>query len=217
MSSSAVDMYTIDGSGIDAVPKPGTQVLPYNRVDYLTHANFHKHLMGKGLSSIYRGFATSFTRRLPSLNVQDDWTQFPDLFDFWLPPMTSAMNEGLAGPLIECINPDFANNLLKFYPYLHSLMKGMPRWWIPEAYELQKSLIHDVATWQAIARGRFRETDIDPLTGRDPWWGSAFMRERQGILQHVDHWDHNAIASSDFGIFWGLVQHRLHIAAVHMG
>ncbi|KAL8835181.1 MAG: hypothetical protein Q9170_003427 [Blastenia crenularia] len=217
MAPIAVDMYKVDSSGIDANPKPGSQVQPCNRVDYLTHANFHKHLLGKELSSIYRGFAASLARRLPSLIIQEEWTHFPDLVGFWLPPMTSAMNEALAGPIIECVNAEFTNNLLKYYPYLHSLMKGMPRWLIPEAYELQKSLVRDVATWQAIARGRFQEIDIDPLTGRDPWWGSAFMRERQGILRQVDHWDQDAIASSDFGIFWGLVNNPSRIVSLHVG
>ncbi|KAL9030671.1 MAG: hypothetical protein Q9196_001237 [Gyalolechia fulgens] len=217
MLPSAVDMYTVDDSGIDTNPKRGSQVLPHNRVDYLTHASFHKHLLGKELSSIYRGFATSLAGRLPSLDIQEEWSRYPDLVGFWLPPMTAAMNEALAGPLIECINPEFTNNLLKYYPFFHSMMKGVPRWLIPEAYKLRKSLIRDVATWQAIARGRFQETDIDPLTGRDPWWGSAFMRERQGILQQVDHWGQDAMASSDFGIFWGLVQTPSHTVAAHVG
>ena len=203
MAPEAVNVYDLDNSGIHVKPVPGSQIAPQNRIDHLTHANFHKHLLGEGLSKIYGGFLVSLTNRLPLLNITDEWKCFPDLVRFWLPLMTSAMNEALAGPMLECISPEFTDNLLNYYPYLHSLMKGVPSWLIPEASRLRQGLIRDVAAWHSIARARFRESDVDPATGRDPWWGSAFMRERQTILRRVDLWDANAIASSDFGIFWG--------------
>ncbi|KAL8860686.1 MAG: hypothetical protein Q9178_003039 [Gyalolechia marmorata] len=203
MSRTAVDMYTSDESGIHVKARPHTSVKTHNRIDHLTHANFHKHLLGEGLGRIYQDFADSLLRRLPSLDIGTQWTYHGDLLDYWLPPMTSAMNEALAGPILECVNPTFADDLLEYYPYLHSLLKGVPRWIIPKAYKLQKSLLRDVATWHAIARARFQESDIDKTTGRDPWWGSAFMRERQKILGRVDGWDAHSIAASDFGIFWG--------------
>lgn len=196
-------MYTKDDSGIYANPRAGTQIAPHNRIDHLTHANFHKHLLGEGLSGIYRGFAVSFMERLPSLELGSQWKYFPDLVEFWLPSMTSAMNEALAGPIIEAVDPDFTAKLLKYYPYLHGLMKGVPGWWMFEARRLRKDLINDVKIWHAIARAQFRDGDVDPITKRDPWWGSAFMRERQSILTKVDNWDADAVASSDFGIFWG--------------
>lgn len=207
MASKAVDAYTLDESGVTPNPKPGTQISAHNRVDYLTHANFHKHLLGEGLPKIYRNFSSSLARRLPLLDVQEEWRCLPDVMDFWLPTMTSAMNEAIAGPLLECVNPSFTQNLLKYYPYLQSLMKGTPRLLVPEAYQLQESLIGDVKIWHAIARARFQESEINPETGNDPWWGSAFIRERQQMLKRVDGWDYESIASSDFGVLWGYVNH----------
>ncbi len=203
MAPKALDAYTSDISGITPNPMPGSNIAPHNRIDYLTHSNFHKHLLGEGLSKIYRSFSTAFTRRLSLLEIQDDWRQFPDLMDFWLPTMTSAMNEAIAGPILDCVNPNFTQDLLRYYPYLQSLMKGVPRWCIPEAYRLQKSLIQDVKIWHAIARARFQESDINKETGNDQWWGSAFVRERQSILGNIDNWDYDSIASSDFGVLWG--------------
>ena len=113
------------------------------------------------------------------------------------------MNECLARPILECDNPDCAHDLLRYYPYLQSLMKGVPKWWIPEVYWLQCSLIRDVKEWQAIARARFHERDIDPQAGRDPWWGSAFMQERQAVISKVDRRGVDSMAGSDFGTFWG--------------
>lgn len=70
-------------------------------------------------------------------------------------------------------------------------------------YRLRDKLIQDVKQWHAIARVRFTETDINQDGDGDPWWGSACMRERQKILLNVDNWNHDAIASSDFGLLWG--------------
>ena len=117
--------------------------------------------------------------------------------------MTSAMNEALAGPIIECVNPNFTSDLLEYYPYMHNLFRRVPGWWMLKTRRLQKSMIRDVKIWHSIAKARFQESDVDPRTARDPWWGSAFMRERQRILTGVENWDADAIASSDFGIFWG--------------
>ncbi|KAL8773411.1 MAG: hypothetical protein Q9194_004341 [Teloschistes cf. exilis] len=203
MVPTAVDVYTFDKSGIHANPRPGISVKPHVRIDHLAYVNFHTNLLGKGLAKVYQGFAVSLLRRLPSFGIENQWPQHSDLLNFWMLLMTPAMNEAPAGPIIECVNPGFAKDPLQYYPYLHSLLKGWPKWLIPEAYRLQKSFIRDVATWHAIARARFHVSDIDKTTGYDPWWGSAFMRERQQILRHVNKWDAHSIAASDFGFFWG--------------
>lgn len=203
MAPKAYNMYTLDNSGVLPNPKPQSHVAPHNRIDYLTHASFHKHLLGEGLPIIYRSFAAALMRRLPSLDIQDEWRQFPDMLDFWMPPMTSAMNEAIAGPILECVNPNFTQDLLRYYPYLHTLMKGFPRWCFPKPYWLQEGLIRDVKRWHAIARACFQESHVDKETGCDPWWGSAFIRERQSILGKVDNWDYDSMASSDFGVLWG--------------
>lgn len=203
MEFKAYNMYTIDKSGILPQPKPGSNVAPHNRIDYLTHANFHKHLLGEGLSPFFQRFTTSFVSRLPSLDIQDEWTEHHDIMDFWMLPLTASMNEALAGPVLEQMNPTFTSDLLEYFPYIQDLMKGLPRCYIPDAYRLRRKLINDVKKWHARARAQFKETDLGQDRHADPWWGSAFMRERQNILQKVDFWDHDAMASSDFGIFWG--------------
>ena len=203
MTPEAINMYTSDASGIHSKPVETSLVAPRNRVDHLTHASFHKHLLGEGLLRSYQRFSIALLGRLPSLNVQDGWTEFPDIMDFWLEPLTASMTEALVGNVLECLNPNFNKSLLRYMQYTQDLMKGLPRWWIPEAYRLRKSLIGDVKKWHALARTRFKESDVDEDGAADPWWGSAFIRERQKILREVDNWGADAIASSDFGIIWG--------------
>ena len=203
MTPKAVDMYTSDTSGIHSNSREAGLVAPKNRVDHLTHANFHKHLLGEGLLRSYQRFSIALLGRLPSINVQDEWTEFPDIMDFWLQPLTASMTEALAGNVLECLDPNFNNTLLRYMEYTPDLMKGLPRWWIPEAYRLRQILIRDIKQWHALARARFKESDVDEDGSADPWWGSAFIRERQNFLREVDNWDADAIASSDFGILWG--------------
>jgi hypothetical protein len=41
--------------------------------------------------------------------------------------MTSSLNEAMAGPILEYVNPNFTRDFLKFMPIVHSLMKGLSR------------------------------------------------------------------------------------------
>ena len=76
-------------------------------------------------------------------------------------PLTASINEALAGTILECLTPNFTMDMLKYFPCIQSMMKGLPRWYILEAYRLRESLIRDINQWYAKARARFRETDID--------------------------------------------------------
>lgn len=108
------------------------------------------------------------------------------MMDFWMSLMTSSLNEAMAGPILECVNPNFTRDFLEFMPCVHSLLKGFPRWCTPRASSLRDSLLRDVKQWQAIARLRFKESDVEE-DGYDPWWSSASMRERQNFLGAVNH------------------------------
>lgn len=81
----------------------------------------------------------------------EEWKDAPDIMDFWMPPLTASLNEALAGPLLECMNPQFTQDFIEFFPYVHSLMKGVPGWCIPRAIKLRDSLTRDVKRWQAIS------------------------------------------------------------------
>ena len=203
MNPEAVNMYDSDTSGIHSKPVGASRTAPWNRIDHLTHASFHKHLNGEGLLKTYQRFSGALLSRLPALRVQDGWTEFPDIMDFWLEPLTASMTEALVGNVLECLDPNFNNRLLQYMQYTQHLMKGLPRWWIPEAYRLRDVLVRDVKQWHALARARFKESYVDADGAADPWWGTAFIRERQKFLGKVENWDADTIASSDLGVLWG--------------
>lgn len=110
ISDKAIDMYTRDDSGILPKAEPDSTVAPHNRIDYLTHKGFHKLFAGEGLPGFYKRWSASFMLRLASIGLSNAWTDTADIVDFWMPPLTPALNEALAGPILERRNQDFTRD-----------------------------------------------------------------------------------------------------------
>lgn len=195
-------MYNKDNSGIELKPIEGSNVANHNRLDYHTHANFVKMLSGDGLNVLFKRWHASFSRRLTGVKLGHEWTAGGDITDFFMTPLTAALNEAMAGRVLENVNPHFTKEFIEFLPFVHGLMKGLPKWCLPRAFVLRDTLQRDFKNWHAIARGNFQPSDIEEDES-DRWWGVGAMRERQAILGQIDDWDHDSIASSDFGLLWG--------------
>jgi hypothetical protein len=58
-----------------------------------------------------------------------------------------------------------------------------------------------VKKWQKHARESYTDAALD-TAGDDPFWGTKFFRERQGMFLEMDGFDHDAVASEDFGAIW---------------
>lgn len=203
MPTRALEVYHQDNSGPLSTPESDSNVAPHNRIDYITHSIFHRFFNGERLSSLSRRWVTGFVRRLEFLQIGEEWKYMPNIMDFWMPSLTASLNEALAGPVLEQVNPNFIQDLLEYMPYVHDLSNGFPRLLCRRGYALRESLLQDVKQWHQIARSGFRETDVHGDGDADPWWGSEIVRERQKMLRKVEHWDNDSIASSDFGLVWG--------------
>ena len=202
MAKTATAAYDKDDSGIQAKPTTGSSVTPNNRIDFHTHANFVKMLSGDGLNTLFQRWYASFTRRLTSMDIGNEWFEGRDFEKTWMLPLTAALNEAMAGEVLEHVSPTFTEEFIEFLPYVHKLFKGYPEWCIPRGITLRNRLNEACKTWHSIARACFKSSDVD-ASGADRWWGVPTMRERQSIFGAVDGWDHDAKASSDFGLLWG--------------
>lgn len=203
MSANSISMYKKDNSGVNLKPEPDSDVAPHNRVGYLTSNGIHQLLIGDKSACFYQRWSSSLNGRIRCLGIENEWVELPNMVDYWMQPSVASMNEALTGPLLECINPHFTRDFIDFFPYAHGLMKGLPKWCMPQAYKMRDSLIQNVKQWHAVARARYRESDVCEAEDRDPWWGCQVIRERQTYLGQIDNWDHDSIASSDFGLLWG--------------
>lgn len=54
MAKKAVNIYSVDNSGILPTPTKDSSVAPLNKIDLLTHTGFHKLLTREGLSNLYK-------------------------------------------------------------------------------------------------------------------------------------------------------------------
>ncbi len=198
-------MYESDDSGLGAEPISSSHVAPNNRIDYRTHAGLIKFTNGKGLESFYERWATGYRARLRSLNMGDEWVEMPDFMAFFSDHFGSALIESICGPALLRLNPHFAQDFSRYDLAMPGLLKGLPRWMIPQAYHARDKLLSSIKQWHDFARSNFEVSLIDQNGDTDPYWGSAFIRERQGpngIFMTVDKFNRDARAASDLGFIW---------------
>ncbi|KAI9648309.1 hypothetical protein NHQ30_002942 [Ciborinia camelliae] len=206
MPPKALEMYAKDDSGIAAQPPPGSSVAPHNRVDCRTHVGLLGFIKGDGLANSCEGLVTGFYQRLAELPVnEDEWLELPDFMAFYDEHFGSALVESICGPSLTRLSPDFAKDFSKYDMESPGLLKGFPRWLIPDAYEARDKLLASVKQWHTFARAYFKEESVSPDGDADPYWGSLFMRERQGvggIFSNTDNFNDDARAASDLGLIW---------------
>lgn len=205
MPPEALNMYESDDSGLGAQPVPGSQVAPHNRIDYRTHAGLLKFTNGTGFEGFYERWVTGYKKRLRCLDIGDEWVGMPDFMGFFGDNFTPALIESICGPTLLRLNPNFARDFSQYDLAMPGLLKGLPRWMIPRTYRTRDKLLSSIRQWHSFAREQFDKSLIDQDGDTDPYWGSAFIRERQGpdgIFTTVGNFNHDARAASDLGFIW---------------
>lgn len=202
MPKKAVNIYSLDDSGSYHQPHPESNVKPENRVDYRTNQSLLRFLSGPGLSPFFERFRKNLTKRLYGLEIGDSWIEMPDFLEFFQLEITPVVIEAMCGPILFSQNPDFARDFWEYNLWLPALSKGLPRFLIPEAYEIRDKILNNIKQWHAYARKHFDRTKIDADGDADPFWGCEFIRARQQMFLSMDDFDYDALASSDFGAIW---------------
>ncbi|TGO52383.1 hypothetical protein BCON_0142g00090 [Botryotinia convoluta] len=205
MPRKALDMYAKDDSGLVAQPPTNSSVAPNNRVDYRTHVGMLRFTKGAGLSNFCDRLVTGLCQRLAAFSVDEEWIELPDFMAFFDQNFGSALVESICGPSLTRLSPEFAKNFSRYDMEIPGLMKGLPRWLIPDAYEARDKLLASIKQWHAFARDHFKEASISPDGDADPYWGSLFIRERQaegGIFATTDNFGEDARAACDLGFIW---------------
>lgn len=206
MPKRALAVYRADDSGSHRRPNPESNVAPHNRVDFLTHQILFKAFGGSGLNKCFDRCAEILRRNLEALNLpEDEWTEMPDLWAFFQSQMGTAVLEGLYGPTLSRLSPDFLQNLWAFDRATPNLAKLLPKFLIPEAYKVRSRLLDSIRRWHDYARQHFDESAIGPDGDADPYWGSQMVRSRQKVLLEVDGQDYDAIVAADLGLIWAYV------------
>ncbi|KAL1639426.1 Multidrug resistance protein [Diplodia intermedia] len=209
MGKQAASRYRLDDSGANAIPRPESRVLPHNRIDYHTHRELQRFLLGSGLTPLFDRFQRAFSARLARLdpgNGADDtggWVEKPDFFEFMALELTPATITAMCGPALLRLSPDFPRLFWEYNEWVPSFVKGLPRFLIPRAYAVRERLLTSIKAWHCYATQESDKLETKPTGEEDPFWGAKYFRDRQKTLLAVDDYDEDALASEDLGSIWG--------------
>ena len=203
MASKSVKAYLADTSGSHSKPIPGSSVDSRGRVSYHTHENLVRGLLGKGLASKTDRFEQVITESLSSLEIDEEWVEFPDLLGLFQNVVGSAVLKSIFGDHLLSQNPTFLDDLWEYDgTAVMNLARRLPSFITPRAYKLRASLLSSITRWYKFVESKAEDSDIDANDEIDPFWGSAMMRERQDMLLKIKDQDRNSVASTDLGFIW---------------
>lgn len=201
MSSRALKLYDHDDSGYRVKPRPGTDVDPHNRIDYLTFGPVTRFLSGSGMWAFWDRYELELVDQLDSLAVGSEWTEMPDLTSLFEVQVSTANTNALCGKSMLQLTPKFLSEVWKLDRKLDLLFRGTPRIFAPGVYARRDWLLDAVKKWQDHARENFDESQLDE-NGDDPFWGSKIFRDRNATFCEMDGMSFEDMASEDFGVIW---------------
>ncbi|KAI0000712.1 hypothetical protein F4779DRAFT_622473 [Xylariaceae sp. FL0662B] len=206
LSEQALTIYRADRSGPHCRPYPGSNVNPENRIDYRTHHEFLRALMGPGLSPTLQRYMSAFTAHIDRLHLPDNignsWISMSDFQIFFHKTMGASLIEALLGPSLLRLNPTFVEDLIEFDRSVPWLARGVPSLVMPKLYRVRGRLCEQLKKWHVYARKQFNESSISDDGDGDPFWGSRLIRNRHAILSAAGHHD-NDLAATDLGLAFG--------------
>lgn len=203
MHSRALHTYQADTSGPFSQPFKGSNTPERNRLDHFTHEAFKKAFTGPSLATTTQRFMHNVKNRFNSVDISDDWTEMPDLVQFFRTAHGSALIEAVFGPALLEINPTFMDDLWNFDDGVPWLARLVPSFINGEPYRARKAVRDQLKKWYAFARANFTTDCIDGDGDGDPYWGSALIRELHSKYLQADNYDDDALASADLALAWG--------------
>ncbi|KAI0882867.1 cytochrome P450 [Annulohypoxylon maeteangense] len=205
LHSKALRLYDKDDSGGSHVPHSDSTIEAHNRIDYRTYQSLIRFLEGKGLLPFWNRFADNITQQLHGFHdrIGSEWEYRDDIIEVVRDEATVPLLNALCGPYLLSLNPHFLQDYWEFDRNLQTYLQGMPWFLAPRAYAVRKRALNAVKIWQQHARDHFDDSVVDS-DGDDQFWGSSFFRERQEMFLEMDGFDHDAVASQDFGAIWAV-------------
>lgn len=126
MSGHAASIYFKDTSGPGKKPILGSKTKPADRIYYKTHETLLDGLLRQGLAPMTDRLEVEMRASISSLQISDDWTNFPDLLKFYQLFLGTAVIKRVFGSTILSQNPDFVQDLWDFDEVVMSLAKRLP-------------------------------------------------------------------------------------------
>ena len=199
MPERALKLYTADNSGCHDEPHAGSNVMPQNRINHITHEALSKFLSGPGLDPFFNQFTENLIYRLQNLKIGVHWVGMKDLWGLFKSEVTPAAIEAMCGSSLVSLTPGIADDLWAYDSAIPDLVKGLPRWWVPSSYARRDRILQSIRNWHESAQMHFHESQISSDGDWDPDFGSEFIRSRQRAFPKMDGIDPDAMTASDLG------------------
>jgi hypothetical protein len=201
-----LSFYKADDSGMAAKPRPGSKVKQEDRVFFFQIRTAHTHLSGLHLHAINDRFMATLERDLDTLNVGQEWVEYPDLYKFLQCIVTPCSIETIYGTKLLELNPDFVNNFWEFESNAPRFLHAFPRRFMTRAYEVREKLIEAFEKTHLYAN---EHSDCSRIGAEEPEWepnfGSKLLRSRQYGMLAMKPMDARARATEDLGLMFGYV------------
>lgn len=196
-------VYRADTSGPSRKPYPGSNIPADKRIDYLSHQEFLRGLSGPGLVSTFRRFQCALNSKVDELGRLNERTDVSDFRILFQDIIGTPLIEAIFGSEILRLNPDLVADLFKFDANVPWLARGVPSFLMPSAHRARRNLGDQLRKWHTHARQHFTESSIYEDGDGDPFWGSAFIRNRHAIFSRVGGHDADARVALDLGLCFG--------------
>ncbi|KAI1323858.1 cytochrome P450 [Xylariaceae sp. FL0255] len=202
-------LYRTDNSGPFRKPWPGTSIPDEKRLHFFSHQEFTRALSGTGMAPTFLRFRKRLETQMTEAPITGAWTQHTDFQKFLRSVFASSLVESIYGPTLLSLNPDFIDDLCEFDHKIPFLARGIPSFLVRSPHRLRAKLKAQIKRWHGYAREHFNQSDIYADGDGDPFWGSAFMRNRHAMFAEVGNHDGEAVAALDIGLCFGLVSNTL--------
>lgn len=140
MHERAIATYKADNSGPFAKHFPGSNVMDKNRIDHLTHEGFKRAFSRPGLAPMTQRYMSILEPKIDGLAFSTEWTDVPDLLQFFRMVYGAALLEVVFGPSLTRVNPTFLQDVWQFDDSVPLLARLIPSLLFPEPYRVRKSL-----------------------------------------------------------------------------
>ena len=197
-----VRFYDDDNSGMEMVPHSYSNVREEDRIHHIVHVQVIKYLSGNGLKPMTQRFMENMGRQIFTSGVGSEWLEMDDLFGFCQVKLLEASLDAMFGPYLTALNPNFVDDYWKFDQSTAYLLKGFPKWIVPQSWKARQRCLDSLKKYNAYANKLHDGDGRKDYEGLDPFFGTEFIRQRKEAMSKMGTFDEDAIAAEDLAIMW---------------
>lgn len=206
-SATVAKYWDDDNSGIALQPRKDSDVKPEYRVHFWTAHTSQTYLSAPHLQPLNERFVANVGKQLETMNIQEQWVEYPDLYSFVQSVVGESATITLFGPRVLELTPQLLDDFRTFDSNMTKFIFGRPRWLMPAAYRARDRIREALKLWQSEAH-KEAGAEVDRLGPDDPefdaHFGTKLMKARQVAMMKMGL-DADDRASLDLGLMFAYV------------